>query len=1088
MRRKLLPVPDEFYANSTVVIKSHQFAKKQEWLEVPIATLPHYFSRRRQDFYESGHEALWMQARVAPSAIETSLLPWLDVESPKHDSIESNIEVAQNLFLQLEEYGLANELVVGLSGRGLRFIWPYFIHPQLNESFQSFVKDDRFVGIDPCLQSNGHFARVLAYRNNPRQGSQKDVHIEYLAAATDLLALTKDKYLELVSGKPSFVSSLETLPRLLPKGSLPDPWVDFLSAYRLLNKLRQNVLSLRPPQLQGRRKVDWLAIDDHLIMQGIKKQEVAYRDFKIFRLSTCPSCGEKEGNPYLTENGWLKCFRSNNCDAGASSMYRGKYLEWGLPPSRWVPGYKAMDLEEDQSTPDVSEMTVEDAREVIRSAIRSGENCCIRASAGVGKTTTTLQEILPLCVEQLVLYTVPTNELAEEIYEAATQQAAAINLEVNIKVLHGRNEDNCSNFKAVRHASSMGYFPALVVCALCANKKKCEYAQEIENIPSKGLVITSHHKALYLGSHMIPDLWVIDESPTDVFLHMDSVGLDEFYNFVGAMSDKLDEALDDATINYIAEIEKFARKLLGQVKSEHEQGRLYVTLSPFGEWEDTDDFWDLVESPHEFWEAVNAGVGSLRMAPGANRLAWELKLFKTLGVDKRMYRWFEALLAGGRDHDLSRGSEAGASTLDSEGYSAYIKVQRAKKPIQFITHYRQVPEFGEDCRVVMLDATADPSEVDALFDGKLKMVEARVPLVACRKVWLKVARGKIRVGQLPRQQMASDMRTCLEQLPADARRVLLLTHKDIEEKLLSIAKDIAPDKEIASAHFWASRGINAYEEFDACVSYGTPTASVGGVIDKAMALFEDRKAMEAWMAQLGPRDLTQSVNRIRPVYGSKHLVVMGSYWPTDQLGDPDLTQDLTRKGNDFDEALERLRMFLGNAGFVTRKIACMLGIGCREDKDDVETWQRIIAGDKGEHAFLFVPTLIRNILIRVRTIKTRGSVILPGNDSWSKLVHALHAESGIPVLRNSEGVKGKPSLCVGNMYVIKAFHELAGMKYIPERWALEKAGSLGESRRIERRALQRPILASLPLLSVDVTVPSETPAPHSCGYRMAEVA
>jgi hypothetical protein len=158
-------------------------------------------------------------------------------------------------------------------------------------------------------------------------------------------------------------------------------------------------------------------------------------------------------------------------------------------------------------------------------------------------------------------------------------------------------------------------------------------------------------------------------------------------------------------------------------------------------------------------------------------------------------------------------------------------------------------------------------------------------------------------------------------------------------------------------HFWGPRGINIYENFNACLVYGTPTVNPAGVEDLAAALFLDQEDRDKWKASLGRRDLTQAIHRIRPVNGDKNIVVMGSYWPTEYLGHPNRKIDLMRKGSNMEEAERRLSSFARKYGFIDKPVANMLGIGTKTDKTALKAWQTRLSAPQGGVS-VRLPTLI----------------------------------------------------------------------------------------------------------------------------------
>ena len=359
------------------------FAKKGNWLR---GTQQEVLSQcDRFSFKEAlrdGDVAIYISVRVA-GRDDT---PWywinLDVEDPQnHGKIQSNIQVAQSLFLSLEEERLTDELQIALTGKGFRFSWPFLISKQDKRAFEAWMNEVSC--IDPAPFKNGMPVRLICYRGSKHQDPEpKNVHVHFLEHPGQVLDLDELRYKRLVRGKPNPDLCMVWLRNLLPFKEAPEHWLNLLRIYHA--KLRFSDCIIEPKfTFENRKKatVNWRQITEY-IEANHAAREFQIGDRTIWKLSTCPACGKSEGSPYVTETGWLKCFRAT-CEASLS--------DGGLPPSKWVPDYEPLEEALDEQEKPV--ISLRDARELIARGIRSSENTIVRVTPGVGKTHTTLEEI-----------------------------------------------------------------------------------------------------------------------------------------------------------------------------------------------------------------------------------------------------------------------------------------------------------------------------------------------------------------------------------------------------------------------------------------------------------------------------------------------------------------------------------------------------------------------------------------------------------------------------------------------------------------------------------------------------------------------
>ncbi len=136
-----------------------------------------------------------------------------------------------------------------------------------------------------------------------------------------------------------------------------------------------------------------------------------------------------------------------------------------------------------------------------------------------------------------------------------------------------------------------------------------------------------------------------------------------------------------------------------------------------------------------------------------------------------------------------------------------------------------------------------------------------------------------------------------------------------------------------AVHFGAGRAINEYENFQACIAFGTPYPNEYECMDKAMVLFPEKQDRAEYFRHIAHAELEQTVQRVRLIHGGKTLVVIGRLFPEGIPG-PDKLIDLTRKGQQIEKAYKRLKPFIEKNRFLIRNIAWCAGIYHKDDEKD----------------------------------------------------------------------------------------------------------------------------------------------------------
>ncbi len=326
--------PAEF-PHLQVHFKSGQFVKKNVWQFVSLAGLPAFCRQMKPKKFESGVEAIWLKpcwrqdsnGRVYDWAI-------LDIEAPgknHHSDISANLDVGRGFLRFLCEHGLEAGLIIFLSGKGLRFCWPYLIPAELQKAFRAWITDKAgFPMIDPAPFKKKSFFRMFGNRNHRNQGAVLGRHIHRLTSIHDLWFLDDAEYLSLVTGTIDLKTSLGWLQEIIPVDFTPAPWRAFLNEYKTRAALAETIYRPIIPAQKSRKPIAFLAEQ-----AGFEFRQMQFAHGEILQLKSCPICGRSNGRAFVTEFGRLKCHHQNSCEAGTVDE-QGRIV--GIPAAGWLSG------------------------------------------------------------------------------------------------------------------------------------------------------------------------------------------------------------------------------------------------------------------------------------------------------------------------------------------------------------------------------------------------------------------------------------------------------------------------------------------------------------------------------------------------------------------------------------------------------------------------------------------------------------------------------------------------------------------------------------------------------------------------------
>lgn len=1000
--------------------KIHQNATLNEVQELHRDELLHAVNGLNDWMLRNGQVGVWLNPKVM---IAGKLHYWmhLDFELPGHSgTLQETIEAAQDFYLVLWENRLTEGLRIVCSGGGIRFLWPWIVPDEYGPAFLSWMKATKNLDASPFTNSAQCF-RFLANRDHIRQGKPKKCHVEVMPSDQNFMDLDAVEYRRLPGGPPDPAHYKQIFPSLLPRDFMPDPWRAFLEPWRRAEKFKRAIFTPRFPRLP--EGINWPAIERALADKGITYRELRAigGGVSIRKLSACPSCGRRDGNPYLS-NGRLKCHHDNTCHAAKS--------KGGLGPWQWIDGYEA--IPEETGSQVTGTHTLEDARNSIYEAIRSEGHLVIKATAGAGKTHAALQAVTDSyrVSPSLVLFSVPTRANIEEIISKARDLDG---LDMPVRKIEGRHSGNCQKSELCRKAGASGLSPKLRVCVGCDGTKAetiCLYNRQFKDLTKAGLIVTTHSSAqIMLVERFKPDVWIIDENPIAELSVTKEVSQEVMMRVRRHIPLECREILMrifDAGLDQ--------SKLIG---NRWQHGRLYATEAPGGQWVEegaTASLWEMSGITAQDRKALSRSLAVFE--PVFLETAWEWqKRMDEWGVDLFALQWLRIAL----------GEEEG---------TAYVRTHKGARSMCFCFHRVNVPEF--DGRIVHLDATAHMPEVEALFKRRFVEVHATVECPGYRAVHIKRNFGKTLAENATADRIRAEVKSCIEQLKPDDKRVLIITHQGIEAEARDAARALDSTRSYSSLHFYGTRGLNAFEDFDAVIMLGTPTLNPASLVDDGLILFPDKTDREAWERHRSETESYQAVHRVRPVKGGRTIVVLGRSWPAYLEMKPETTISAER-GKDARttaQALERLEWLLSTIGFASPDAALAVNVG---RKKELEVYNDVVKSHDNPllmYLGVNVPLSLRHIYLEKGAHATppplqaqlsgymQTSLSFHKHDYWDSLVQEfarLHPDA--PLFEVPMGTDGKRRRMIGTIEAVQRFYSVLGAEINTENWRQARRAS-----------------------------------------------
>lgn len=196
------------------------------------------------------------------------------------------------------------------------------------------------------------------------------------------------------------------------------------------------------------------------------------------------------------------------------------------------------------------------------------------------------------------------------------------------------------------------------------------------------------------------------------------------------------------------------------------------------------------------------------------------------------------------------------------------------------------------------------------------------------------------------------------------------------------------------------------------------------------------------MQHLSDSETLQTIHRIRPVNGSRTVIIIAKSWITG-LPEPGNVRDLRKgKTDQLEEAYSRIKEFYEVFGFITKDMAGFIGVGTRTDTEFTDIFaEKIMRLINGKFT---VFSVINNTLLHKtqcffqKTVsKPIRKIIFPDNKYWGKMITRLKADfPDAGYFRECQNHSGQWSDGFGTVDRIKAFCNAAGTfsELAPEKW------------------------------------------------------
>jgi len=944
----------------------------------------------------AGAQGIYLSPEVTLPGGRRYFWPVADVDghegngTGRKKSVAAAVANAHAFAQEIKKHDMAAHAEILLTGSGFRFSWPFLLETNLLPGWVEFLRTlaAQDVDVGPVVNPRQP-VRLLAYRGHRAQqdGDIYDRHGTRIDAET-FWALDEEAYLEITAGRPDGAECIRHLEAILPT-SVADPttpgavgkFVEHLAELAIEAALDSNVDRFRFAGSGKKLRLESL-------LAHLDEQDIQYRwkGETAILLMDCPSCGGRHKAWVSPVSGRLRCFR-DTCPANARTG--------GLHVKEWTGG---AELEHDEEPPRVEILENSDTAEArIRDHLDRPGNLAIGATCGIGKTRLAIERAIKDAEAGRVIFALPNHAQCAE-------KAAATARDTDIPVLHlyGRRATEkpktCINIGALKKSLSLGLRPGASGCLSCKHhpgrtRVPCAYYEQFRRLDEaeRAIIFCATAQLPSLAALPLVKRLYIDEQALNSLTHHSKCGLDALQTLAPYLSQD-SVAVLDAITDAGKRLQRRTARGRGPVV-----GRLY-SRAPAGQWAGKADLWQAIGMSKDIVkDTLSDDITGLLDMP-------ELQFYHGR-INMTALNWLCA----------ATGDGVAWVQADTRGANGHISFSTS----QFLALPRSIP-------VTVLDATIDMPEIESLLGRRFEALDARVGWEA-KRVFIRQGVGKVRLGRMGDTALAKLMKDAVRHVPEDAKKALIITFLRDEKRVLKIAKKQKPGIEWVSTHWFASRGLNVFEDCDAVICIGTPTHSPGATADLAALLFPENVAeQERWRRRQDTNELVQGVHRLRFArYPGKTLIVAGRHWPGELGEEPD-ADDRRRGGShcsDYKDlakrAAERLLPIFDATGFLTKELAEVGGVFEKSRIQKAEKAERAYVAEFIAKEFVGTP----NNIYRYKEF-LQNNLLLPDRNHWPEILARIESlRPGCGRLEVKAAGRGRPSRGLGTVDAARKFFE-----------------------------------------------------------------
>ncbi len=451
----------------------------------------------------------------------------------------------------------------------------------------------------------------------------------------------------------------------------------------------------------------------------------------------------------------------------------------------------------------------------------TGKNMIIKASQGLGKTSSVIEHLLGAGVVHLL---VPTIKLGEDLLRTIQEKRP----ELSGLVIRGRDQEGmCRKPEAARRMGNMGLPVFSCLCKMqgsdtpvpmtCEFYYQCRYLQQFERAKSADFVIMAHNTLVNMRNDRLnpPEAarLVIDESFFSVFVKVITVD-----------PEAIRDLLDDPPTVRDPDSATFGDSLVAE-----EERRIFETaLDAMRGGQRVHEMLKEAGITGADLEAAVKSAGARMHRPCITPEMPEHKVLEILSNRKYepLYQLFRCLQ---RDYTFGRDQQAVYDAAAGKIRLRYILAPKA---------YKITP-------TLVIDGDADRGIIERVLGKTFTFHEIHVArsstvIQATGKIFSKNSVGTGSRGEEqndpPEPRTVRDINAFLT-ITADknpGKRGLVVTYKALEE-----SGALRLPNGWAAEHFGGIRGLDRYRDYDVAVIIGRNQPTVRDVEDIAAAIFQD---------------------------------------------------------------------------------------------------------------------------------------------------------------------------------------------------------------------------------------------------------